>query len=184
MDDGPGFLSTAMAIETLLPTERSLAGATRTILDRLLGAGYENIDAPEDKRIEIDCLDGESGEEWGVVAPETTAMALFTRIQETPTTVRVKLGLRSGHIILFPGFVVLSRPGDDFEAFEDDPRAQAILLREGYELARHLGATELIVAGDAASDFIGTDATTWVGLKDVLEEEEIPHRLQPVPKAK
>src|SRR5262249_50159719 len=86
-----------MGIEILLTTQRSLAAATRSLLDRLTGPGFENIDAPEDGRVEVDCLDGESGEEWGLVAPETSAMETFTKIKEATTTVRVKIGLRSGH---------------------------------------------------------------------------------------
>jgi hypothetical protein len=171
-----------MAIEILLHTERSLASATRLVLDRMTGAGFENIDAPEDGRVEVDCLDGESGEEWGLVAPETSPMDAFLRIKERETTVRVTVKLRSGHILLFPGFVVLSRPEEDFEDFTNDPRARQILLREGFELARAFGAREIVLAGDAASDFLGTEATSWEGLKDVLGEEEIEHTLLPVPR--
>src|SRR5262249_13969777 len=78
-----------MAIETLLHTERSLAAATRMVLDKLLSNGFENIDPPEDGRVEIDCLDGDSGEEWGFVAPEVGAMDAFAKIKEKTTTVRV-----------------------------------------------------------------------------------------------
>jgi len=170
-----------MAIEILLHTERSLAATTRMILDRMTGAGFENIDAPEDGNLEVDCLDGDSGEEWGFTAPETTPMSAFAKIKEKATTVRVMVKLRLGHLMLYPGFVVLSRPVDDFDAFEDDPRAKQIILREAFELGRTFGVHEIIVAGDAASDFLGTEATSWEGLKSVLEEEDIPHSLLPVP---
>jgi hypothetical protein len=170
-----------MTIEILLRTDRSIAGATRVVLDKMLGGGFENIDGPEDARIEVDCLNGETGEEWGFVAPETSAMEAVSRIREAPTTVRVKVGLRSGHVILFPGFVTLLRPEDDFEEYSEDPRAKHIIQREAFELGRTFAAKELIVAGDAASDFLGTDATTWEGLKEVLAEEEVPHRVLEVP---
>lgn len=169
-----------MAIETLLTTERSLAGATRSILDKVRGAGFENIDGPEDGRIEIDCLDGETGDEWGMATPEVSPMDAFSRIKEKPSTVRVRLCLRTGCFLLFPGFVVLQRPEDDYDAFEEDPRARHIILREAMEVGRHFGAREVIVAGDVASDFLGTEATTWDGLKEVLEDEEVPHRVMPV----
>ncbi len=173
-----------MGIEILLQTDRSLAGATRSVLDRLLGAGFENVDPPEDGRVELDCLDGESGEEWGLVAPETSAQDAFGRIKSAKSTVRVKVGLRTGQFILFPGFVVLSRPEDEYDDFEADPRARQIILREALEVARHFSAREIVVAGDAASDFIGTDATTWPALKEVLVEEDIPHRVLAVPGGK
>ncbi len=169
-----------MAIETLLSTERSLAGATRLVLDRALGQGFENIDSPEDGRIEMDCLDGETGDEWGMATPEVTPMEAFTRIKEKPTTVRVRMCLRTGCFLLFPGFVVLQRPEDDYDAFEEDPRARQIILREAMEVGRQFGAREVVIAGDAASDFLGTETTTWEGLKEVLAEEEIPHRVLPV----
>jgi hypothetical protein len=169
-----------MGIEILLTTSRSLAASTRAMLDKLVAGAFENVDPPEDGRIEVDCLDGESGEEWGFVAPETGAMEAFARIKEKPTTVRVKISLRTGHLILFPGFVVLSRPDDEYEDFEDDPRAKQIILREAMELGRFVGAKEVLVAGDAASDFLGEDATTWSELREVLSEEEVPHKLVPV----
>lgn len=169
-----------MGIEILLTTSRSLAASTRAMLDKLAQAGFENVDPPEDGRIEVDCLDGESGEEWGFLAPETSAMDAFTKIKEKPTTVRVKIGLRLGHLILFPGFVVLSRPDDEYGDFEEDPRARHIILREALELGRHSGAKEVLVAGDAASDFLGEDATTWDELREVLSAEEIPHSVVPV----
>jgi hypothetical protein len=172
-----------MAIETLLHTERSLAAATRLVLDRMASGGFENIDAPEDGRVELDCLDGESGEEWGISAPETSPMDAFLRIKDRASTVRVSVRLRTGQILLFPGFVVLSRPEEDFEDFTEDPRARQILLREAFELARAFGAREVLLAGDAASDFLGTEATSWEGLKDVLEEEAIEHTVLPVPRA-
>jgi hypothetical protein len=172
-----------MAIETLLHTERSLAAAARVVLDRLLGPGFDNIDAPEDGRIEVDCLDGDSGEEWGFVAPDVGAMDAFAKIKERPTTVRVAIRLRHGQLMLFPGFVALSRPDGDYDEFEEDERAKQIALREAFELGRTFHAREVLLAGDAATDFLGTDATSWDGLKTVLEDEDVPHTILPVPKA-
>jgi hypothetical protein len=170
-----------MTIEILLRTDRSIAGATRAVLDKMVGTGWENIDGPEDGRVEVDCLNGETGEEWGFEAPQTSAMEAFTQIKDAPTTVRVKVGLRRGHLILFPGFVALSRPDDDYDEYCEDPRAKAIIQREAFELGRAFAAKELIIAGDAATDFLGTEATTWDGLKEVLLEEEVPHRVIAVP---
>src|SRR5512138_1246736 len=96
-----------VAIETLLHTERSLAAATRLVLDKLQSKALENVDGPEDGRIEVDCLDGDTGDEWGFVAPETSPMDAFTKIKEKPTTVRVSVRLEHGHVLLYPGFVVL-----------------------------------------------------------------------------
>lgn len=172
-----------MAIETLLHTERSLAAATRVVLDRLLGAGFQNVDGPLDGRVEIDCLDGDTGEEWGLVAPPVTAMEAFAKIKEKPTTVRVSVRLAHGHLLLFPGFVALSRPAADYEEFEEDNRAKQIALREAFEVARLFHAREVLLVGDAATDFLGTEATSWEGLKEVLEEEGLPHTLLPVPPA-
>jgi hypothetical protein len=169
-----------MGIEILLTTSRSLAASTRSMLDKLVAGGFEYVDPPEDGRIEVDCLDGESGEEWGFVAPETSAMEAFSRIKERATTVRVKVSLRSGHLILFPGFVVLSRPDDEYDDFVEDPRAKAIILREAIELGRYASAKEVLVAGDAASDFLGEEATTWDELRAVLSEEDVPHSVVPV----
>jgi len=166
-----------MGIEILLTTSRSLAASTRSMLDKLVSSGFENVDPPEDGRIEVDCLDGESGEEWGFVAPETTAQEAFGKIKEKPTTVRVKVSLRSGHLILFPGFVVLSRPDDEYDDFEEDLRAQHIILREAMEIGRYVGVKEVLIAGDAASDFLGEEATTWSELLEVLSEEEVPHKV-------
>ena len=39
----------------------------------------------------------------------------------------------------------------------------------------------MLIAGDAASDFLGSEATEWDGLKDVLEEEEILHQVVVLP---
>jgi hypothetical protein len=166
-----------MGIEILVTTSRSLAASTRSMLDRLVAAGFEYVDPPEDGRLEVDCLDGESGEEWGFVSPETSPMDAFTKIREKASTVRVKIGLRTGHLILFPGFVVLSRPEDEFDDYEEDARAKAIIQREALELARHAGAKEVLIAGDAASDFLGEEATTWAQLLEVLEEEDVPHKV-------
>jgi hypothetical protein len=173
-----------MAIETLLHTDRSLAGSLRSILDRLMGPGFENVDAPEEGRIEIDCLDGETGDEWGMASPEVSAMDAFSKLKEKANTVRVRVSLRTGCFLLFPGFVVLQRPDDDYDDFEEDPRARQIILREAMEVGRHFGAREVMVAGDAASDFLGTETTSWDGLKEVLEAEDIQHLVLPVVTAK
>jgi len=170
-----------VAIETLLHTDRSLAAATRLVLDKLQGKALENVDGPEDGRIEVDCLDGDSGDEWGFVAPETSPMDAFTKIKEKPTTVRVSVRLEHGQVLLYPGFVVLSRPDGDFEEFEEDENAKEIALREAFELGRLFRVREVLIAGDAASDFLGTEATSWEGLKDVLQDEEVPHTILPVP---
>ena len=72
--------------------------------------------------------------------------------------------------------MVLCRP-DDYEEFSTDPRARQIIGRESLELATAFGATEIIVAGDAATDFRGTEATDWAGLKEVPLEEAIEHQV-------
>ena len=41
-----------------------------------------------------------------------------------------------------------------------------------------------MVAGDAATDFLGSDANNWEQLKDIVDEEEIPHRVVAVPPPK
>ncbi len=76
--------------------------------------------------------------------------------------------------------MILCRP-DEYEDFETDPRARQIIGREALELARAFDAPELFVAGDAASDFLGTETTDWDGLKEVLEEEEVPHEVIVLP---
>jgi hypothetical protein len=172
-----------MAIETLLHTDRSLAAATRLVLDKIHGHGFENVDGPEDGRIEVDCLDGDTGDEWGFVAPETSPMDAFSKIKEKPTTVRVSIRLEHGHLLLYPGFVVLSRPESDYEEFEEDERAKEIALREAFEIGRMFRVHEVLIAGDAASDFLGTEATSWEGLKEVLIDEDVPHTILPVPKS-
>src|SRR5262245_44113881 len=108
-------------------------------------------------------------------------MDAFGKIKEKTTTVRVTVKLAHGHLLLFPGFVVLSRPDADFEEFTEDESAKEIALREAFELGRTFRAREVLIAGDAASDFLGTEATSWEGLKDVVEEEEVEHTVLPVP---
>ena len=46
---------------------------------------------------------------------------------------------------------------------------------------RDHGHAEAKATGDAATDSHGTEATSWEGLKDVLEEESTPHTVLPVP---
>src|SRR5512144_808089 len=58
----PSGFDRRVAIETLLHTDRSLAAATRLVLDKLQGKSLENVDGPDDGRIEVDCLDGDTGD--------------------------------------------------------------------------------------------------------------------------
>jgi hypothetical protein len=170
-------------IEILLPTARTLGGSVRAVLEQLLGPGFQNIDPPEGVPLEVELMNVD-GEEWAKSVPGDTSPAdLGDAIKANREIVRVRIGLRLGCFLLYPGFVVLSRP-DEYEEFERDPRARQIIGREALELARAFGSQELVVAGDAATDFLGTEATTWEGLKDVLEEEEIPHKLIEIPPAK
>jgi hypothetical protein len=170
-----------VSIEILLPTTRTLGGATRAILEALLGGGFQNIDPPEGG-IEVELMNVD-GEEWAKQVPgDVEPPELGESIKADRHIVRVRIGLRLGHFLLFPGFVVLCRP-DDYEEFLSDPRARQVIGREALELARAFMAPEMIVAGDAASDFLGTEATTWESLKDVIEEEEISHRRIPLTSA-
>jgi hypothetical protein len=170
-------------IEILLPTARTLGGCTRAVLEALLGQGFQNIDPPEEKSIEVEVMNVD-GEEYGKTVPDDVSAAdLGEEVKANREIVRVRIPLRIGCFLLFPGFVVLSRP-DEYEAFESDPRARQIIGREALELARAFGSRELLVAGDAATDFLGTEANNWEQLKDVVEEEEIPHRLVQVPPPK
>jgi hypothetical protein len=170
-----------VAIEILVPTARTLGGAVRAVLQQLLGPGFHNIDAPETPNVEVEMTNVE-GEEWARQVPEDASPEeVGESIKADREILRVRMALRVGAFLLFPGFVILSRP-DDYEDFLGDPRARQIIGREALELAGAFDAPELIVAGDAASDFLGTEATTWAGLKEVLEEEEIPHRVIPIPR--
>lgn len=174
-----------MAIEIHVPTVgRTLGGCVRAVLETLLQKGFTNIDPPESGVMEVELTDGDKGEEWARHVPEEVSPSeLGEQIKSNKYIVRVRIGLRLGHFLLFPGFCVLWRP-DEYEQFENDPRARQIIGREALELARAFGATELIVAGDAASDFLGTEANTWDQLKDVLVEEEIPHRVIEIPQGR
>jgi hypothetical protein len=170
-------------IEILLPTARTLGGTSKAVLEALLARGFQNIDPPEAETIEVEFMNVD-GEEWAKVVPDDASPHdLGEEIKANREIVRVRIALRVGAFLLFPGFVVLARP-DDFEAFESDPRARQIIGREALELARAFGSAELIVAGDAATDFLGTEANTWDQLCDVVEEEEIPHRRIKIPPAK
>ena len=172
-----------MPIEILLPTTRTLGGAAKAVLETLLAKAFQNIDAPEGESVEAELMNVD-GEEWARMVPDDLSPAdLGEELKANREIVRVRMGLRVGAFLLFPGFVILARP-DDYEAFESDPRARQIIGREALELARAFGARELIVAGDAASDFLGTEATTWEQLRDVLEEEEIPHKRIQIPPPK
>lgn len=170
----------AMPIEILVPTTRTLGGATRVILLQLLGSGFANIDAPESSTIEVEVMNVDA-EEWPKMVPDDLSPEqLGDEIKADREVVRVRVPLRLGHFLLFPGFVSLCRP-DDYEEFVEDPRARQIIGREALELAHAFGASEILIAGDAATDFLGTEATTWDGLKDVVNEEEIAHRVIEIP---
>jgi hypothetical protein len=169
-----------VSIEILLPTARTLAGTTKVMLETLLSRGFSNIDAPEGASIEVELMNAD-GDEWAKNVPDDVSPTdLGEQVKADREIVRVRIPLRIGNFLLFPGFVVLCRP-DDYEAFEDDPRARQIIGREALELAHAFGSAEFVVAGDAASDFLGTEANNWEQLKDVVEEEEIPHRLVKIP---
>jgi hypothetical protein len=123
------------------------------------------------------------GEEWAQHVPDDVEPPeIGESIKANREIVRVRVPLRLGCFLLYPGFVVLSRP-DDYEEFLADPRLRQVVGREALELARAFQASELLLAGDAASDFLGTEASTWEALKDVVEEEEIPHQLIQIPAA-
>lgn len=173
-----------MAIEIHVSTQgRTLGGTARLVLEALLTKGFQNIDPPESGVLEVELMNVD-GEEWAKHVPEeASAQEVGEQIKANREIVRVRIGLRLGNFLLFPGFCVLCRP-DEYEDFEKDPRARQIIGREALELARAFGAQELIVAGDAASDFLGTEATTWDQLKEVLEEEEIEHRSIELPPPK
>ena len=169
-----------MAIEIIVPTTRTLGGAARVVLLQLLGPGFANIDAPAEPPLEVEVMNVD-GEEWPRLVPdEVSPDELGEEIKANREVVRVRIPLRLGHFLLFPDFVALCRP-DDYDDFVDDPRARQIIGRESLELAHAFGSQELIIAGDAATDFLGTDATTWEGLKDVVNEEEIAHRVLEIP---
>jgi hypothetical protein len=171
-------------IEILIPTQRTLGGAAKAVLETLLGSGFQNVDAPQEGPIEVELMNVD-GDEWAKQVPdEISPTDLGEEVKGNREIVRVRIPLRHGCFLLFPGFVVLSRPDDDYEDFEGDPRARQIIGREALEIARAFGAHELVVAGDAATDFLGTDANNWEQLKDVVGEEEIPHRLVQVPPPK
>lgn len=171
-----------VAIEILVPTARTLGGATRAVIEQLTGPGFLNIDAPDTESLEVE-LTNVDMEEWGRFVPDDVdAAELGESIKKDKEILRVRIPLRLGHFLLFPGFVVLCRP-DEYEDFVSDPRARQIIGRESLELAHALGATEIVIAGDAATDFLGTEATDWEGLKDVLDEEEILHEVVKLPPA-
>jgi hypothetical protein len=170
-----------VSIEILIPTTRTLGGSATAILRQLLGPGFVNIDSPEGDSIEVELTNVDS-REWGEFVPDDhSPQELGEMIKADKEILRVRVPLRLGHFLLFPGFVVLCRP-DDYEEFATDPRARQIIGREALELATAFMASELIVAGDAATDFLGTDATNWETLKEVLVEEEIPHTAIEIPR--
>lgn len=173
-----------MSIEIHVPTGgRTLGGTARAVIEALQNKGFQNIDPPESGALEVELMNAD-GVEWAKAVPEeASAVEIGDQIKADREIVRVRIGLRLGCFLLFPGFCVLCRP-DEYESFEGDPKAKQIIGREALELARAFGAKELIVAGDAASDFLGTEANNWDQLKDVLEEEEIEHRLIVIPPPK
>ena len=163
-------------IEILIPTSRTLGGAVRAVLEQLLGPGFVNIDAPEASAFEVELTTVEMDETGELVPEDISPADLGEKVKADKEILRARVPLRTGHFLLFPGFVVLCRP-DEYEEFMTDPRARQIIGRESLELAHAFGAHELIVAGDAATDFLGNEATDWDSLKEVLAEEEIPHEL-------
>jgi hypothetical protein len=173
-----------MAIEILVPTGgRTLGGASRAVLEALLSKGFQNIDPPEGGVLEVELRNVDDEEHARSVPDEYAPADIADEIKADKEILRVRIGLRLGAFLLYPGFCVLSRP-DEYEDFERDPRARQIIGREALELARAFAAKELLVCGDAASDFLGTEATTWDQLLEVLEEEEIPHRRIEIPAPK
>lgn len=170
-----------MAIEILIPTTRTLSGCTRAVLEQLLGPGFLNVDPVETDAFEVELTNVDMQEEGRLVPEAVSPEDLAEEIKANREFVRVRIPLRLGHFLLFPGFVVLCRP-DEFEDYLKDPRQRQIVGREALELAHAFGAAELIVAGDAATDFLGTEATSWDGLKEVLEEEEIAHQVIRIPR--
>ena len=169
-----------MPIEILLPTTRTLAGATRAVLEQLEGPGFLNIDGPQTPYALVE-MTNVDGDEWPKRVPEEiSTLELTDVIKADREIVRIRIHLRIGSFLLFPGFVILCRP-DDYGDFESDPRARQILGRESLELAQAFVSPELIVVGDAASDFLGTEVTTWEALKDLLEEEDVPHTVIQIP---
>jgi hypothetical protein len=173
-----------MTIEILVPTGgRTLGGATRAVIETLLSRGFQNIDPPESGVLEVELRNVDEEEHARSVPDEVTPADLGEEIKANREILRVRVGLRLGCFLLYPGFCVLSRP-DEYEAFEDDPRARQIIGREALELARAFGARELLVCGDAASDFLGTEATTWDQLCEVIQEEDVPHKRIQIPAPK
>ncbi len=170
-----------MAIEILVPTSRTLAGATRAVVEQLLGPGFVNIDSSSESSIEVELTNVDS-KEWGEFVPDDlSAGELSDKIRADKEILRIRVPLRIGHFLLFPGFVVLCRT-DEYEEFITDPRARQIIGREALELAHAFGAEEIVIAGDAATDFLGSEANDWTSLKEVLEEEEIQHEVLRLPK--
>jgi hypothetical protein len=153
----------------------------RAVLEQLLGPGFLNIDPVETDSFEVEVTDVDLVEQGRIVPEEVSPADLGEEIKGNREIVRVRVPLRMGHFLLFPGFVVLCRP-DDYEDYLSDPRQRQIVGREALELAHAFGADELIVAGDAATDFLGTEATDWDGLKEVLGEEEIAHQVIRIPR--
>lgn len=170
-----------MPIEILVPTTRTLGGATRAILETLMGPGFLNIDAPEGDEIEVELMNIDVTSWPKVVPTDISTEDLGESIKADKNIVRAKIPLRLGYFLLFPKFVILCRP-DEYEAFASDPRARQIIGRESLELAQAFDAPEVIVCGDAASDFLGRDASKWDELKTVLEDEEIPHQVVAIPR--
>jgi len=171
-----------MAIEILIPTTRTLGGATRALIEVVTGPGFTNIDGPDTDEIEVELMKLDM-HAWPLRVPtEVSPADLGNQIKADKEIVRTKIPLRSGNFMLFPGFVILCRH-DDYEAFLEDPRARQIVGREALELAQAFQAPELIICGDTASDFIGHEANDWQSLKEILGAEELPHTLIEIPGA-
>ena len=63
-----------VAIEILVPTPRTLAGATRAVVEQLMGPGFANIDSPSESSFEVE-LTNVDMKEWGEFVPEDTSPA-------------------------------------------------------------------------------------------------------------
>jgi len=173
-----------MTIEILVPTGgRTLGGATRAVIETLLSRGFQNIDPPESQVLEVELRNVDDVDHPRSVPDEVSPADLGEEIKANREILRVRVGLRLGCFLLYPGFCVLQRP-DDFEQFEADPRARQVIGREALELARAFSASELLVCGDTASDFLGSEATTWDQLCEVITEEEVPHKRIQIPPPK
>ena len=114
------------------------------LLEALLTKGFQNIDPPESGVLEVELMNVD-GEEWAKSVPEeASAQEIGEQIKANREIVRVRIGLRLGNFLLFPGFCVLCRP-DQYEDFEKDPRARHIVGREALARVRQEGPRRRLV---------------------------------------